>query len=140
MWLEPLQTKLDQCETPGTGCAEEHKGCQSGSLRVLSQRTLFLEQANGGQFEGCASLFQSGNRRGPEIRPSLFWVSRHVCFVGRLAVCGDDPQGGTPKSEGRGDESSGVGQRTRRSPQLVCVLLGWLRLGFGLRRQGIPES
>ena len=33
----------------------------------------------------CHRLFQSGHRRGPELRPGLFWLSRHLCLVGRLA-------------------------------------------------------
>jgi TolB-like protein len=43
-----------------------------------SQRALLLEQANGGRFEGCHRLFQPGNRRGPEVRPSLRRLGRFL--------------------------------------------------------------
>ena len=41
----------------------------------------FWNKAHGGWFEDCPSLFQSGHPGGAELRPSLFWLSRHVCFV-----------------------------------------------------------
>ena len=69
------------------------------SVRILSQRALLLEQANSGGFECCPGILQSGNRRRSHVCPSLFWFSRHIFFVGRLAVCGDDAEGGTPESE-----------------------------------------
>jgi predicted Zn-dependent protease len=47
-----------------------------------------------------------------------------------LGVRSDDSQGSVPQSEGGGDQSSGIGQLARRSPQLACIRLGWFRLGF----------
>jgi DNA-binding winged helix-turn-helix (wHTH) protein len=56
-----------------------------------------------------------GDRRGPEIRPSLFWLSRYLCFVGRLAVCSDTRQGSIPQSEGCCDQGSGIGTQCSSS-------------------------
>ena len=66
------------------------KAVESRGLRVLSEGALLLEQTDARKLESGAGLFQSGDRRGSEIRPSLLGIGRHVCFAGRLAICGDD--------------------------------------------------
>ena len=86
------------------------------------------------------AYFNQAIEEDPKYARSLFWLSRHLCFVGRLAVCSDDPQGGIPQSEGGGDQSSGTGQRARRSSQLACFRPGWVRLGFGVWREGVPAG
>jgi tetratricopeptide (TPR) repeat protein len=87
-------------------------------------------EANGGWFESRPGLFQSGHRRGPKLRPSLFWLSRHICCFGRLAVCGDEHQGSAPQSEGRRDQRSGIGQPAERSSHLTWIQLARPRLVF----------
>ena len=46
--------------------------------------------------KAALAYFNRGHRRGSEIRPGVLWPGRHLCVAGRLAVCGDDSEGGTP--------------------------------------------